>query len=85
MLREVIFRRYSRLIREEKPLPKLILIDGGRGHLSNVEKTIHKLKLSTEVDIACVAKGKLRTQFRKFTSTRKTNKMMLNEFVSLVA
>ena len=32
-----------------------------------------------------VAKGKLRTQFRKFTSTRKTNKMMLNEFVSLVA
>ena len=32
-----------------------------------------------------VAKGKLRTQFRKFTSTRKTSKMMLNEFVGLVA
>ena len=32
-----------------------------------------------------VAKGKLRTQFRKFTSARKTNKMMLNEFVALVA
>ena len=32
-----------------------------------------------------VAKGKLRTQFRKFTSGRKLNKMMLNEFVALVA
>ena len=32
-----------------------------------------------------VAKGKLRTQFRKFTSARKVNKMMLNEFVALVA
>jgi hypothetical protein len=32
-----------------------------------------------------IAKGKLRTQFRKFTSARKVNKMMLNEFVTLVA
>jgi len=32
-----------------------------------------------------VAKGKLRTQFRKFTHSRKVNKMMLNEFVALVA
>lgn len=32
-----------------------------------------------------VAKGKLRTQFRKFTKARKVNKMMLNEFVAMVA
>lgn len=32
-----------------------------------------------------IAKGKLRTQFKKFTSARKVNKMMLNEFVALVA
>jgi hypothetical protein len=36
-------------------------------------------------DDGSVAKGKLRTQFKKFTSARKVNKMMLNEFVSLVA
>jgi len=36
-------------------------------------------------DDGSIAKGKLRTQFRKFTSARKVNKMMLNEFVSLVA
>jgi len=36
-------------------------------------------------DDGSVAKGKLRTQFRKFTHSRKVNKMMLNEFVALVA
>ena len=39
----------------------------------------------TTDDAGNVAKGKLRTQFRKFTSARKVNKMMLNEFVALVA
>lgn len=30
-MREVIYRRYARVIREELPLPDLILIDGGKG------------------------------------------------------
>jgi len=60
MLREVIGRRYSRLVREGKALPHLILIDGGRGHLSSAEKMIRELDLFGKVDIACVAKGKLR-------------------------
>ena len=60
MLREVVGRRCSRLVREEKPLPNLILIDGGRGHLSSVEKIIRELDISDEVDLACIAKGKLR-------------------------
>jgi len=36
-------------------------------------------------DDGSINKGKLRTQFRKFTKARKVNKMMLNEFVALVA
>ena len=60
MLREVIDRRYSRLVREGKALPNLILIDGGRGHLSSAEKMILELDLSGKMDIACVSKGKLR-------------------------
>ena len=60
MLREVVGRRYSRLLREGKTLPNLILIDGGRGHLSSVEKIISELGILEKVDLACVAKGKFR-------------------------
>ncbi len=34
MMKEVVTRRYLRLIKEKKPLPDLILIDGGKGQLS---------------------------------------------------
>jgi excinuclease ABC subunit C len=33
MMREVVARRYSRLVREERPLPDLIVVDGGIGQL----------------------------------------------------
>ncbi len=60
MLREVINRRYRRLLREEKAIPNLILIDGGLGHLSSAEKIIRELGLLEKVDLACIAKGKFR-------------------------
>ena len=31
-MEEVVFRRYKRLLDEQKPLPQLIIIDGGKGH-----------------------------------------------------
>ena len=44
-MREVVFRRYSRLINEKKKLPDLILIDGGKGQLSASKSTLDKLGL----------------------------------------
>jgi excinuclease ABC subunit C len=38
-------RRYSRLLRESKPLPHLILIDGGKGQLSAAGGELKKLGL----------------------------------------
>ena len=38
-MEEVIYRRYSRMIREKTPLPKLIIIDGGKGQLSSAVKS----------------------------------------------
>lgn len=35
MMKEVVFRRYSRLLREKLPLPDLIIIDGGRGQVAS--------------------------------------------------
>ena len=43
MLREVIQRRYFRLLEENLPLPDLVLIDGGRSHLLTADKEIKKL------------------------------------------
>lgn len=36
MMREVVRRRYRRLVEEEEVFPDLLLVDGGRGHLNAV-------------------------------------------------
>jgi excinuclease ABC subunit C len=40
-MREVVRRRYSRVLKENLPLPNLIIIDGGKGHLAAVEDVLH--------------------------------------------
>ena len=43
-MEEVIYRRYHRLLEEDKPLPDLVVIDGGKGQLHaawNAIKTLH--------------------------------------------
>ncbi|MBO0722032.1 MAG: excinuclease ABC subunit UvrC [Blastocatellia bacterium] len=45
-LREAVSRRYSRLLREEKQLPDLIFIDGGKGQLSASAAALHEIGLA---------------------------------------
>ena len=43
-MEEIIYRRYHRLLEESKPLPDLVVIDGGKGQLSsawNALKALH--------------------------------------------
>jgi excinuclease ABC subunit C len=42
---EAVFRRYRRLLEEEKPLPQLVFIDGGKGQISAAAKAMHELDL----------------------------------------
>jgi excinuclease ABC subunit C len=44
-MREIVSRRYSRLLREKRPLPDLILIDGGKGQLSSAISSLDALGL----------------------------------------
>ena len=44
-IREVVYRRYKRLKKEEKPYPDLILIDGGKGQLSMAVSALRELGL----------------------------------------
>lgn len=53
-IEEIISRRYLRLVKEKKPLPSLILIDGGRGQLGSAQKILKQLKL--DVPVVALAK-----------------------------
>jgi excinuclease ABC subunit C len=52
---EVVGRRYSRLLREEKPLPNLVLIDGGKGQLAAAARALHEIGLEA-LPTASIAK-----------------------------
>lgn len=55
-MKEVVNRRYTRLIQEEKPLPQLIIIDGGKGQLSSVVETLQELNIYGKVAVIGIAK-----------------------------
>jgi excinuclease ABC subunit C len=52
MMAEAIERRYSRQLKENKSLPDLILIDGGKGQLSAASEVLTKLNLNDQPIIA---------------------------------
>lgn len=55
-MEEIIYRRYSRLLKEKKTLPNLIIIDGGKGQLSSALKSLCLLKLDKKIEIISIAK-----------------------------
>ena len=54
-MQEVVRRRYSRMIEEEKPLPDLIITDGGRGQMEVVREVVED-ELQLSIPIAGLAK-----------------------------
>ena len=55
-MQEVVRRRYSRMIEEEKPLPDLIITDGGKGQMEVVRAVIED-ELGINIPIAGLAKN----------------------------
>jgi excinuclease ABC subunit C len=45
MMREVLYRRYSRVLKENKELPGLIVVDGGKGQLSSAVSVLKQLQI----------------------------------------
>ena len=54
-MREVVRRRYKRLVEEDKPLPDLIITDGGKGQMEVVRQVIED-ELHISIPIAGLAK-----------------------------
>lgn len=55
-MEEVVGRRYSRLVRENQPLPDLIIIDGGKGQLSSAVKILTELGVIDKITVIGIAK-----------------------------
>jgi excinuclease ABC subunit C len=55
-MREAVYRRYSRLIQEEQPLPQLLIIDGGKGQLSSAMESLDLLGLRGKIAVIGIAK-----------------------------
>ena len=55
-MREIVFRRYKRMLEEEQSLPQLIIIDGGKGQLSAALDALVELNLRGKVAIVGIAK-----------------------------
>ncbi len=54
-MKEVVLRRYSRLIEEQQPLPDLIIADGGKGQMEVIRQAIQD-ELNMDIPIAGLAK-----------------------------
>ncbi len=55
-MREIVYRRYSRLLEEGSPLPDLIVVDGGKGQLSSAYEVLTELGIEGKVPIVGLAK-----------------------------
>lgn len=55
-MKEVVGRRYKRLMEEGLPMPKLVVIDGGKGQLSSAIEALQELGIYGQMPIIGIAK-----------------------------
>ena len=55
-MKEVVYRRYKRLLNEGETLPQLIIVDGGKGQLSSALESLDELGIRGKVAIVGIAK-----------------------------
>jgi excinuclease ABC subunit C len=55
-MKEIVYRRYKRLLDEQQSLPNLIIIDGGKGQLSAAVESLRELDIEGKIAICGIAK-----------------------------
>jgi excinuclease ABC subunit C len=56
-MKEVVFRRYKKLLDMQSPLPQLVIIDGGKGQLGSALEAIEELGLIGRMTLTGLAKN----------------------------
>lgn len=54
---EVLRRRFTRLLKERKKLPDMVIIDGGKGQLGVAKRVFEELSLHNTVDLISISKN----------------------------
>lgn len=55
-MKEVLTRRYTRLVQEGEPLPQLVVVDGGKGQLSAAVEALDEMGLRGTIAVVGIAK-----------------------------
>lgn len=55
-MREVVSRRYSRLVEEGQPLPQLLIVDGGKGQLNAALTALEEVGVRNQIAVVGLAK-----------------------------
>jgi excinuclease ABC subunit C len=82
---EVLRRRFTRLLKERKTLPNLVIIDGGKGQLSVAKRVFEELSLLDRVDLVSISKNSSHKSENLHFVGGKTIKFERNKFFNLLA
>ena len=55
-MKEVLTRRYTRMMQEDEDLPQLIIVDGGKGQLSSAVEALEEIGLRGKIAVVGIAK-----------------------------
>ncbi len=55
-MREVVTRRYSRMIQENEELPQLLIVDGGKGQVTSALEALDEIGLQGQIAVVGIAK-----------------------------
>jgi excinuclease ABC subunit C len=55
-MEEIVFRRYRRMLDENRSLPQLVIIDGGKGQLSSAVNSLNLLGIKDKLTVIGIAK-----------------------------
>ena len=69
-MQEVIYRRYSRVLKENLPFPDLIIIDGGKAQVGAAQEVLHN-QLGLDIPVAGLVKN----------NKHKTSELIFGEFL----
>lgn len=56
-MKEVVYRRYKKLLQENQPFPQLIIIDGGKGQLHAAVEALEELNVRQKTTVVGLAKN----------------------------